>query len=162
MKQLLNHLTRLLTGKGDAEKQAALPPAAALPIRALVADDHFVFRNIVFNAMKACGISHVDVAKDGKEVREAMDLALANQQTYDLFVLDWHMPFFEGPELVDTIRQTPHFAKSAIVMISAESGLQEVTSAMKKGVTNFITKPLAQAEVEKKLRAVLAWMEQQK
>lgn len=131
------------------------------PLRALIADDHFIFRKVVFNAVKACEVEHVDVAKDGKEVQEALALAIEKKEPYDIFILDWHMPFFDGPQLTQMIRGAPLFEKSVIVMISAESGMQEVMSAVKKGVTNFITKPLPPAEVEKKIRAVLAWQAKQ-
>lgn len=63
----------------------------------------------------------------------------------DLILLDWHMPIFNGYEVLKKIRQQK--PNIPVVMITAEYAESNLIEALEMGAEDFIVKPISNAEL---------------
>lgn len=101
--------------------------------RILVADDEESIRWVLSKALKKQGFS-VDLAEDGLQAR-----ALARKHRYDLAVLDIKMPGLSGLELLQTLQEES--PETLVVVMTAESTMENAVGAMKNGAYDYLTKP---------------------
>jgi DNA-binding NarL/FixJ family response regulator len=121
-----------------------------MPIRALVADDHELFRSGMKQLL-------VDVLR-AEEVREAetMDRALeilTNEGGGDLVLVDWRMPGMSGAESLAALRDG--FPEAKVAVISAWEERADILSALGAGVHGYIPKSLPSAQIAAALRGIL-------
>ncbi|WP_020675420.1 sigma-54-dependent transcriptional regulator [Geopsychrobacter electrodiphilus] len=101
--------------------------------RILVADDEESIRWVLAKALKKQGFI-VDLAEDGLQARQ-----LSRKNHYDLAVLDIKMPGIQGIELLQTLQtESP---KTLVVVMTAESTMENAVAAMKNGAYDYLTKP---------------------
>jgi formate/nitrite transporter len=75
--------------------------------------------------------------------QEGLKLVLENN--FDVILVDWMMPGFDGMDVVDEIdRRSPN---SAMVMISAHPSVGRATEAMKRGAMDYVAKPFKPSEI---------------
>jgi len=101
--------------------------------RILVADDEESIRWVLSKALKKQGFS-VDLAEDGLQARQ-----LARKNRYDLAVLDIKMPGLTGLELLQTLQEES--PETLVVIMTAESTMENAIGAMKNGAYDYLTKP---------------------
>ncbi len=101
--------------------------------RILVADDEESIRWVLSRALKKQGFS-VDLAEDGKQA-----LSMFRSNHYDLAVLDIKMPGLQGLELLKQVQE--EFPKTLVVIMTAESTMENAVAAMKNGAYDYLTKP---------------------
>ncbi len=101
--------------------------------RILVADDEESIRWVLSRALKKQGFT-VDLAEDG---RQALNLFRKNH--YDLAVLDIKMPGLQGIELLKQVRE--EYPATLVVIMTAESTMENAVAAMKNGAYDYLTKP---------------------
>jgi formate/nitrite transporter len=87
--------------------------------------------------------------KEGFEVITTEDpgegLNLASQKHYDVILVDWMMPGFDGMDVVEEIdKRSPD---SAIVMISGHGTVGRATEAMKRGAMDYLEKPFTPQQI---------------
>ncbi len=107
--------------------------------RVLMADDHELNQIFLKRLLKNLGFNHLDIASDGKE---ALELFRAN--SYDLVLMDCHMPQMNGYQATEAIREyekgkekrTPIIAMTADAMVGVREACLEV------GMDEYITKPV--------------------
>jgi len=121
-----------------------------MAIKFLVVDDSLTMRRIVVNALKAIGYDSVIEAADGKE-------AFGKLQTEgaDFVISDWNMPEMNGLELVKTIRSTPAYSETPVLMVTTRGNKDDVIEAMQARVNNYIVKPFTPQALKEKLDHVL-------
>jgi DNA-binding NarL/FixJ family response regulator len=122
-----------------------------MSIRALIADDHELFRSGMKQLL-------VDVLS-AEDVREAetMDQALeilTNEGAGDLVLVDWRMPGMSGAESLAALRDG--FPEAKVAVISAWEERADILAALSAGVHGYISKSLPSAEVAAALRSILA------
>lgn len=134
------------------------PPTAALPIatptphlphaghRALVVDD---------NPMN-CEIAAAQLARQGLSVRTAANgaeaVALAEQESFDLILMDSQMPVMDGLEATRRIRALPGTrGRLAIIGLSGNAEEEDRAAGLAAGMDDYLVKPVASAA----LRAIL-------
>ncbi len=105
-----------------------------MSFRVLVADDDDLIRTLIILALGAVGIRDTVAATDGREA-----MKLIQRQSFDLLMLDWHMPGKSGLELVKAIRGRG--SQVPIVMVSAETARDQIVEAMRAGASDYILKP---------------------
>jgi adenylate cyclase len=88
-------------------------------------------------------------AESGEEA-----LALLNDKSPDLVLLDIFMPGMDGYEVCRRIREQPATAFLPVVMITA-SGDQEKRGAIEAGADDFVTKPFDQAELLARIKSLV-------
>lgn len=117
--------------------------------RILVADDEESMRWVLSKALKRKGFS-VELAVDGRQA-----LAMIQDNSYDLAILDIKMPGINGLDLLDKIREQKK--ELLVVIMTAEASMKNAVEAMKRGAYDYITKPfdldVIDAIIEKVSRA---------
>lgn len=87
------------------------------------------------------------VAYDGQ-----MGLSLAQQQPYDLLILDVNLPHLNGFELCRRVRADyPHVP---IIFLTAFDGLEDKVLAFEAGADDYLVKPFAFQELLLRVRAL--------
>lgn len=131
-------------------------------LKVLVADDHFLIRQFVRNALNDSKITDVQTAADGNEAIDLVQKAHEGGQPYDIVFLDWNMPTISGLEVLTYFRGKPEYANSAFVMLTAESEQQNIMKAIKAGATSYIIKPVSPSDLAKKLFEIHEWIKRKR
>lgn len=78
----------------------------------------------------------------------------ARHETFDLLMVDWHLPDMDGTEVVQTVRQMagPHMP---ILFITRRNDERDVIDALACGADDFMTKPLRMGELVARMSALL-------
>jgi two-component system chemotaxis response regulator CheY len=113
----------------------------------LVVDDSSTMRRIIVNTLKRLGYNDTIQAADGVEAWEAYN---NNKNDIEVIITDWNMPNMNGLELVKKIRAVDK--KIPIIMVTTEGGKEEVVTALKAGVNNYIVKPFTPQVLKEKLQ----------
>lgn len=88
----------------------------------------------------------VDVASDG-----AVGRHLAVSQEYDLVLLDLNLPYVDGYELCQNIREVNH--QVPIIILTAWSGIDKKLQAFEIGADDYMVKPFDLRELLVRMRA---------
>lgn len=101
----------------------------------LTVDDSRTIRMIVTRAFKgfACEIFE---ASDGVE-----GLTVAGRERPDIILLDLTMPVMDGAEMLSKLKSDPELRAIPVVMLTAESGRENVLRIAKLGVRDYLVKP---------------------
>ncbi len=103
----------------------------------------------------------------GFRVREAADGASAlseiGRHPTDVVVLDARMPVLDGIGVVSSLRATPATRTLPVIMVTADSDVQERVRGLEAGADDYLTKPAHPEELVARVRALLrgkeAWRE---
>jgi len=131
-------------------------------LRVLIADDHFLIRQFVRNALDESKITNVQTAADGNEAIDLVQKAHDSNLPYDIVFLDWNMPTISGLEVLSYFRAKPEYAGTAFVMLTAESEQQNIMKAIKAGATSYIIKPVSPTDLGKKLFEIHEWIKRKR
>jgi two-component system chemotaxis response regulator CheY len=118
-------------------------------VKFLIVDDDSVCRKLLHTILTPHG--ECDLAADGAEAIDAVRLALAEGQPYDLICLDVMMPGIDGHEALKSIRRMEsqcgiHGSDGArIIMTTALADSKHCIQAFLQGCESYMTKPI-QAE----------------
>lgn len=112
----------------------------------LVVDDNELSREIMSNYLKAEGFVVV-VANDGQE---AVQLFKKQPHSYDLILLDMHMPKLNGQSACKDIRKYNKYVK--IVMVSGD---EDCLYKKNKMMDDYLLKPFKMEEFIKKIKILL-------
>ncbi|HGA4155782.1 TPA: response regulator transcription factor [Streptococcus agalactiae] len=115
-------------------------------MRVLIAEDEEQMSRVLSTAISHQGYV-VDVAYDGQT---AIDLA--NQNAYDVMVMDVMMPVKTGVEAVKKIRQSGN--KSHIIMLTAMAEIDDRVTGLDAGADDYLTKPFSLKELLARLRSM--------
>lgn len=113
-------------------------------MKTLVVDDSGVMRKIIIRGLNGCGIQDIVEAADGQKGWEAFQ-----EGQFDLVLTDWNMPEMTGLELLKTIRSSG--SSVPVIMITTEAEKAKVVEAIQAGVTDYLSKPFEQVELQSKL-----------
>jgi DNA-binding response OmpR family regulator len=115
----------------------------------LTVDDSRTIRMIVKNAFKPyeCELFEAENGRDG--------LTLAAQIKPDLIILDITMPVMTGIEMLTKLFQDETLKGSKVIMLTAESGRDNVMNIVKLGVKDYIVKPFKGDQLIERVKLVL-------
>jgi two-component system chemotaxis response regulator CheY len=122
-----------------------------MTMKILAVDDSPTMRRIMKNQLKQLGFDEVDEAENGREA-----LARLGQSTYDLVITDWNMPEMGGLDLVKEIRRSEPLKNLPILMVTTVSAKEDIVTALKAGVSNYIVKPFDAPTLQGKLAQLSA------
>lgn len=117
----------------------------------LVVDDYKTMVRIIRNLFKQLGFADVDEANDGNAA-----LGMMRETDDGLVISDWNMEPMTGFELLREIRADNHLSRTPFIMVTAESKTDNVVTAKKAGVNNYIVKPFNAATLKSKIDAVFS------
>lgn len=125
-------------------------------MKTLIIEDDFTSRLLLQELLKSYGPTHIAV--NGKEAVEAVRLAMAAGEPYDLLCLDIMMPEMDGQAALKHIRAleeaqgiwSTYGAK--IVMTTALCDMKNVTAAFSGLADAYQTKPIEKSKLLDALR----------
>ena len=115
----------------------------------LVIDDETVFHNLVARAFDGLNFK-ISTAENGVK-----GVFQARMIRPDVIVCDVMMPEMSGYEVVSALRREPGFANTPILMLTAQSGLQDKLKAFEAGADDHLTKPFEPAELVARVGVLL-------
>ncbi len=124
-------------------------------MRILITEDDFIARRVLTQHLNEFG--ECDIATDGQEAVEAVRLALAANQPYDLICLDIMMPTMSGQEALKAIRcqEAEHGitdGKGAkVIMTTAMSDPRNVMNAFNAQCEAYLVKPITKGQLLKQM-----------
>jgi len=117
----------------------------------LVIDDEPICRANISHLLTREG-HEVTFATNGREGLNCLDNAC---QTFDLILLDWVMPEVNGVQFMHRFKQTNHFKKIPVIMLTCVNDGDAVVEAIQTGIYDYLVKPVtSDALVELVDRAV--------
>lgn len=86
---------------------------------------------------------------DGNSLSQALA-----QETFDLLILDWHIPGKDGPAILQWLDDAP-FDRPPVIMMTSRSAKREISEALAAGADDYIAKPEDRSVVAARIGAVL-------
>ena len=123
----------------------------------LIADDEPGITDVLASVLER---NNFDVTKafDGEEAVQK-----ARASSFDLILLDVHMPKLDGFEVIKQLKQMPQLKHTPIVFLSGyNTAPDNIESGYKYGGTEYWKKPMGTEEFEVRVRAVLKIAEAEK
>ena len=118
--------------------------------KALVVDDSRTLRIIIRRILLELGYE-VCEASNG---REALEVLEAEKPDVDLVLADWNMPVMNGLELLKELRQDSEFCGLKVLMVTTETEMEHMKSAMDAGADEYVMKPFTRDILLEKLEIV--------
>jgi len=125
-------------------------------MRVLIVEDDFTSRTLLQKFLKPYGES--DIAVDGKEAINAFQLALEEDRSYDLILLDIMMPEMDGQLVLQELRRMENemgitgLDGAKIIMTSALTDSDNVMTAFREQCDAYLVKPVTKSDLMAKLR----------
>jgi len=115
-------------------------------MRALIVDDSRAVRSVIGRSVRELGFTPVE-AGNGREALQR----LATEGPVDLALVDWNMPEMSGYEFVCAVRADASHDAMRIIMVTSESELQRVATALDAGANEYLMKPFTVDALRDKL-----------
>jgi signal transduction histidine kinase len=136
---------------GSLEKKMSIDAGKnkTAPAYILLAEDNKINQKLV-KAMLAKACHKVDIVENGRDAVEKV-----KQIPYDLVLMDVQMPEMDGIQAAKLIRQEG-FSHLPIIALTANAFEKDKERCLKSGMSQFMTKPLKQAEL---LGTIAKWLD---
>lgn len=121
-----------------------------MPIKILSVDDSKTIRMIVKRTFNPYDTIVLE-ACNGEE-----GLATAGAEKPDLIILDITMPVMDGVTMLTRLKDDPALKSIPVIMLTAESGRENVAYIAKLGVRDYLVKPFQDAQLIEKVQRVVA------
>lgn len=115
--------------------------------KALVVDDSKTIRIIIRRILIGLGYEVLE-AGNGIQALEVME---TDKAAIELVLADWNMPEMNGLELVKRLRQDPELASLKVMMVTTETEMSQMASALEAGANEYIMKPFTKDILKEKL-----------
>ncbi len=101
---------------------------------------------IITKELKAAGIAHSESASDGQSA-----LKYLHQYHPDLVISSMYLPDMTGSDLVHSIRDDEELEDIAFMLISSETGFEQIDPIRQAGVSAILPKPFASHQLKRAL-----------
>ena len=118
-------------------------------MRILIVDDYTTMLRIMRNLLRQLEMVNVDEAQSGEEA-----LYKLRKETFELVISDWNMQPMTGLDLLRQVRADAKLRPLPFIMVTAESKTENVITAKKAGVSNYIVKPFNAETLRMKIESV--------
>ncbi len=115
--------------------------------KALIVDDEKEFRTYLSEALAGAGYETRTAASG----REAVDLA--TEGDFDVVLLDLIMPKMSGSDVLGELRRVS--PRSRVIMITAFASIENAVDAIKRGATDYLSKPFKIDELLVRIKRAL-------
>lgn len=114
---------------------------------------------VVDDEIGALTLIGIMLERGGFEVLKAQNadaaLAVLENETPDLFILDVMMPGMNGIELCQLLRSRPQTEEIPILILSARGDAKSVIQGIEAGATDYLLKPIFHHNLVAKVRSVM-------
>ena len=83
-------------------------------------------------------------------------LAVAAREKPDLIILDVTMPIMDGVTMLTKLKEDPELKSIPVVMLTAESGRENVLQIAKLGVRDYLVKPFKENQLIEKAERIVS------
>ncbi len=119
----------------------------------LVVDDEQAIRQVLVAMLQS--LYNVEAASSGEEA-----MALVTKTSFDLAVLDIHLPGMDGLQLLEAIHsQQPHIV---IIMLTGQASVDSAVYTLRHGATNYLEKPVSNEKILESVKDGLAQARQER
>jgi two-component system chemotaxis response regulator CheY len=119
-------------------------------MKILVVDDFATMRKIIKNLLKQVGYKNIVEADDGVAA-----LRILKSQKINFIISDWNMPNMNGLEFLKAVRADSELSNLPFLMVTAEALKDNVVTAVKAGVSNYIVKPFTAEVLNEKIGKIV-------
>jgi two-component system chemotaxis response regulator CheY len=123
-------------------------------VSVLVVDDVNALRVQVRDLLKSFGFRKVTIASNGEEAKKFMGQPEMGAP-FQLILADWQMAPVDGIELLKWVRAHKDYASVPFIMVTAGNTKDQVVTAVKAGVDDYLMKPLTIAQIQDKVYSLL-------
>jgi PleD family two-component response regulator len=127
-------------------------------MRILIVDDSEDWRDLTEAALMAAGYDQVATAESAAAAYTKLGVGTPpgnGAAAVDLIVLDLVMPEIDGIEACARIRGDARYIDVPVIMVTAASDMDSLSSAFIAGATDYITKPFNRVELLARVRSAL-------
>ena len=117
-------------------------------MKILICEDNQLAMNTLSFIMEKEGFKS-DTAEDGNKA-----LSLLQKTVYDLILVDIHMPFHSGLELIKYLRSDLKM-NTPVLVLTAFSDLQMQHQAGELGISGYIVKPFDPSDLIRRISSIL-------
>lgn len=125
-----------------------------MTLKILTVDDSKTIRMIVKKAFKPydCQLSEAENGVEG--------LSVAGRDKPDLIILDITMPVMTGTEMLEKLKADPLLRDVPVIMLTAESGKENVMKIVKMGIKDYMVKPFKGDQLIDRVKKLVTLEEQ--
>ncbi len=116
----------------------------------ITVDDSSTMRRIIKNTLQKLGFESILEAGNGVEALEVM-----SKNKIDMIVTDWNMPEMDGLTFVKAVRAKDEYKDLPILMITTEAAKEDILTALRSGVNNYVVKPFTPETLQEKVFKLL-------
>ncbi len=116
--------------------------------RILIVDDEKPIRDFLFEALTQLGGFSVEMAENGEEALKKIE-----KENFDLVLTDMKMPKMDGLKLITEIAKFK--PETLMVLLTGHGSIDSALEAMKRGASDYLTKPINLDEMMLRLRKVM-------
>ena len=142
-----------------------LPSSASVPalpkvfselagLKVLIVEDNETNGDILYTHASSWGMT-ADVVRDGNQALALLQSSTANQQPYDMALIDMKMANMNGIELGQKIKSDQALSAIPIIMLTSTLYKDEAAEAKKVGFAAYVTKPIRKTDLYLALVKVL-------
>ncbi|NGO38236.1 response regulator [Limisphaera ngatamarikiensis] len=121
-----------------------------MPIKILSVDDSKTIRMLVAKAFRPYDAVVLE-AGNGEE-----GLATAAREKPDLIILDVTMPVMDGVTMLTRLKENPELKHIPVVMLTAESGRENVMHIARLGARDYLVKPFKEDQLIGKVSRIIS------
>ncbi|MFG0287474.1 MAG: PAS domain-containing protein [Rhodopirellula sp. JB044] len=123
---------------------------ATQPLRVLVAEDGVTNQHVIAGLLRSLG-HECSIASDGRET-----LSKWRSETYDVILMDMHMPVMDGLEATVEIRQQEMGTDQhiPIIALTAAAMAEDARLCREAGMDDYLTKPIRRRKLHRALEVI--------
>ena len=124
-------------------------------VRILIVDDNTTNRKIFLHQTASWGMIAAE-ADSGKQALEKLRAGVADDEPFEIAILDLMMPEMDGFELARAIKTDPSLAETSLVLLPSYGKRGDGQTALGFGIAAYLQKPVRQSQLYNCLLAVIA------
>lgn len=121
--------------------------------RVLLVDDNAINRQVLGLMVQRWGMQLTEAASGASALTILHESAA---QSFDVLLLDCHMPGMDGFELVAHLRKDERFCRLKIILLSSAAIQGQGAQCRELGIDAYLTKPVVQHELELAMQTLFA------
>lgn len=137
-------------------------PTTFKPAQILVVDDEVDIADFLAEFLIRRAGYKASIVNGGREAIAFLEATLSNDTKIDLVLLDMHMPYVDGKDVLNWIRQHPELQYNRVVMIGAATSDEEIIEVLEAGADDFIKKPYYPQELLARVKTNLRTLQLEK
>jgi len=141
------HFTaRFGLGHPETVEMARIKELDLSGIRVLVVDDNATNRLVIREMASSFGLVPVE-AVDGVEALAELEKAFEAGDSYKLLFLDFQLPFMDGFDVAERIKERPFGADVKIILLTSAGQRGDAKRCEELGISAYLHKPVKQSEL---------------